>query len=375
MKIVCAGGCEHIHAFVCKLFIDHIVSEQCCPQGSACDVLLTVLMLLRCLFVTAGHANWLQDFCCTSDLRFMNAILGAVNLVLAANLHSVIHDNVPSKTTSLLMGFCIVMSPIHFFFTNLFYTDISSLTSILACHLSVRTQRRVLGFFFAVFAIFVRQTNIVWVCFVYFDSILEDLKIQEVCSSIPCVDLLHQSSCLIRKIIHHRLHLIRNFWAIVVLPTGFYCFVLWNGGIVVGDKQAHKPVVHTAQIAYFFLFLLGCGLPLFALSDVSHGVLHTAYRKPLQSGFLLILCFLLLQWGTYIHQYTLADNRHFTFYVWRWFLSHEWFRSCLSPVVWYSVMSTAQLMSSTQTALWMVGFMACGAAVLIPAGLLEFRWM
>lgn len=331
-------------------------------------------MLLGCLFVTAGHANWLQDCCCTSDLRFMNAMLAVVNLVLVSNLHSVIHDQLPTKSTSLLVGFCVVTSPMHFFFANLFYTDISSVTSILACHLGVRTERKLLGFFSGVFAILVRQTNIVWVCFVYFDSILEDLKFGDIYNDVSCGGLIQQSFSLVRKIVGHRWRLLRNFWAILVVPAGFWCFVSWNGGIVVGDKEAHKPVVHVAQIAYFFLFLLGCGLPLFAAPDVMYRVCQTAHRKAWQSGFLFVVCFSVLKWGTYVHPYTLADNRHITFYVWRRVLSHEWSRQALSPVVWYSMVSCAHLFSSTQTVLWMAAFGVCGAAVLIPAGLLEFRY-
>lgn len=40
----------------------------------------------------------------------------------------------------------------------------------------------------------------------------------------------------------------------LLVPVCFAAFVVWNGGIVLGDKAAHAPVKHLMQPLYFALF-------------------------------------------------------------------------------------------------------------------------
>ena len=53
--------------------------------------------------------------------------------------------------------------------------------------------------------------------------------------------------------------LLHDMWALLLVPVAFAAFVVWNGGIVVGDKAAHAPVRHLMQPLYFVLF---CSLAL-----------------------------------------------------------------------------------------------------------------
>lgn len=46
-----------------------------------------------------------------------------------------------------------------------------------------------------------------------------------------------------------------------VLLACFGAFVHTNGGIVLGDKDAHKPVLHAAQLPYFAAFAVAMGVP------------------------------------------------------------------------------------------------------------------
>lgn len=48
--------------------------------------------------------------------------------------------------------------------------------------------------------------------------------------------------------------LLSDLWPVLLVPTCFAGFVVWNGGIVVGDKTAHAPVKHLMQPLYFALF-------------------------------------------------------------------------------------------------------------------------
>ena len=51
--------------------------------------------------------------------------------------------------------------------------------------------------------------------------------------------------------------LLSDLWALFLIPLIFAAFVIWNGGIVVGDKAAHKAVKHLMQPLYFVLFTTG----------------------------------------------------------------------------------------------------------------------
>lgn len=48
--------------------------------------------------------------------------------------------------------------------------------------------------------------------------------------------------------------LLTDLWPVLLVPACFAAFVVWNGGIVLGDKAAHAPVQHLMQPLYFVLF-------------------------------------------------------------------------------------------------------------------------
>ena len=51
-----------------------------------------------------------------------------------------------------------------------------------------------------------------------------------------------------------KLSLLSDLWALILVPLLFAAFVVWNQGIVLGDKAAHVPVKHLMQPMYFLLF-------------------------------------------------------------------------------------------------------------------------
>jgi alpha-1,2-glucosyltransferase len=47
-----------------------------------------------------------------------------------------------------------------------------------------------------------------------------------------------------------------------MLAAAFVAFVVWNRGIVLGDRSAHHPVLHCTQPLYFALFAMFSAWPL-----------------------------------------------------------------------------------------------------------------
>lgn len=54
----------------------------------------------------------------------------------------------------------------------------------------------------------------------------------------------------------------------VVVVATFAAFAVANGGIVVGDRDAHRPTLHLAQLPYFCLFSAAAFAPLWLPSSM-----------------------------------------------------------------------------------------------------------
>jgi len=101
--------------------------------------------------------------------------------------------------------------------------------------------------------------------------------------------------------------------------------------LVVGDKSAHEAVVHVPQLFYFFLFTLAFAPSLWIPQFLQlHKIIA---RRKLLILFLAAAMFVIIKYNTLIHPYMLADNRHYTFYVWnRFYARHELARFAIIPV-------------------------------------------
>ncbi len=56
--------------------------------------------------------------------------------------------------------------------------------------------------------------------------------------------------------------LLGQLWSLALVPVGFVVFMVWNKGIVVGDRSAHKPVKHWMQPLYFALYTTAALAPM-----------------------------------------------------------------------------------------------------------------
>lgn len=71
----------------------------------------------------------------------------------------------------------------------------------------------------------------------------------------------------------HKWRLLRELWSLALVPAAFAVFVVVNGGIVVGDRNNHTPVLHLMQLPYLLLFAAGALAPVhfnFPRYSVSH---------------------------------------------------------------------------------------------------------
>uniref|UniRef100_A0A1I7TR18 Dol-P-Glc:Glc(2)Man(9)GlcNAc(2)-PP-Dol alpha-1,2-glucosyltransferase n=1 Tax=Caenorhabditis tropicalis TaxID=1561998 RepID=A0A1I7TR18_9PELO len=233
----------------------------------------------------------------------------------------------------------------------LFYTDLLSLAAVLWAF-SIANPLISAGFF--LLSICTRQTNIIWAaCYAF--SVLAS-RIDGSRGKVENLKLLILSAF--------------SLWPFIGLAAGFLGFLYWNNyQIVLGDAKAHKPKFHVAQLFYAIAFSAAHSWP-----QMLPGLLTLLGSLTEPRALLLQATVAILVYNfSYDHPYLLADNRHFTFYIWKRFLALPSLRCSFSPLY---VLSATFLNKATwhihvfHKILFAVGCFF----TLVPAHLFEMRY-
>ncbi|KAJ9663951.1 glucosyltransferase [Coniosporium apollinis] len=145
--------------------------------------------------------------------------------------------------------------------------------------------------------------------------------------------------------------LITAVFPYVLLLVLFAGFVAWNGGVVLGDKSNHVATIHLPQMLYLWPYITFFSFPLLLPHIVAPFVALTQPReadsksRPLLSLtpavflprtwiFLTLaaLAMATVHFNTIVHPFTLADNRHYVFYVFRILLRHPAIKYLATPI-------------------------------------------
>ncbi|KAK6828399.1 Dol-P-Glc:Glc(2)Man(9)GlcNAc(2)-PP-Dol alpha-1-2-glucosyltransferase [Apiospora arundinis] len=173
------------------------------------------------------------------------------------------------------------------------------------------------------------------------------------------------------------LTILRRVYPHIATMGLFVAFVIWNGGVVLGDKSNHIATLHLAQMLYIWPLFAFFSAPLFLPQTLR--CLNAAYRfvtgsspssattpspvtrrvsshstqleksallkafnvvfsnGPILSVLLVAACLiiglLIVHFNTIIHPFTLADNRHYMFYIFRYSILRGFLvRHALVPV-------------------------------------------
>ncbi|TQW00477.1 glucosyltransferase [Cordyceps javanica] len=142
-------------------------------------------------------------------------------------------------------------------------------------------------------------------------------------------------------VICNPLQVLRQVWPYIVVLASFVSFVQWNGSVVLGDKSNHVATIHLAQMLYIWPFFAFFSLPLLLPSGLSFLNMAASFlRTPTRAAtatvaapgsFLrfrvlwpayltgtAVLSLAVVWFNTVVHPFTLADNRHYMFYVFRY---------------------------------------------------------
>ncbi|XP_037934963.1 putative Dol-P-Glc:Glc(2)Man(9)GlcNAc(2)-PP-Dol alpha-1,2-glucosyltransferase [Teleopsis dalmanni] len=283
--------------------------------------------------------------CSVLGLRLISFTSAVINVVL---LYKIRRRNLKRSKSSLaaLDAFTIAALPPLYFFSHLYYTDTISLTTILLFYYFWQKESHLQAAVYAAASVLMRQTNVVWVGMAF---------------GIMSLDVLIKNYAAFKRIKYHQVQtfkvqtwleiltnfklMLRSIWQILkkgcfylVILLPFVAFVFINGSIVIGDKQAHEASIHLPQLFYFSIFVL-----IFAISNSIKQLkvtLQVILHEKLIVLFVIGVCVLIVKWNTLVHPYLLADNRHYTFYIWnRLYGRFSWFKYAVTPVYIFALIA------------------------------------
>ncbi|KAL0338315.1 UNVERIFIED_CONTAM: actin [Sesamum angustifolium] len=279
----------------------------------------------------------------THSTSVLNGVLSVLCSILVYEIITHLRPSLDDKKATF-RAVVLSLYPVHWFFTFLYYTDVASLTAVLAMYLLILKKKFLLSSLLGALSVLIRQTNIIWMLFVACAGVIEFAQ-------------SHQ----------------RNSAEVVEFSRSKE-----KDDLSANVLKMRMRFSHFAQLLYFAVVSAVFMLPVhFSLGQVA--VLFQQFRKNKLLNFFqwlmaLTVSFLSVQFFSIAHPYLLADNRHYTFYLWRKVINfHSSTKYLMVPLYVYSWFSIVSNLAKNQDALVLVYFVAC-AASLIPAPLIEFRY-
>ena len=280
------------------------------------------------------------------------------------------------------------LCPVLYFFSFLYYTDQVSTAMVLLTLCLQMSGQRWLSAFAGLLSVLCRQTNIVWVflcgALSAGDILVTEVRCHQASTKRPPTISLTTSGQLRELVIgtwdiSRTWKLIRVLGLVilrcggyVVVGAAFLVFVRLNDGVVVGDRSAHVVTIHLAQILYFAAFFTALTFP-YAVKNIPEFIAFTR-RNVLRTVLTAIVILGVIHFNTLAHPYLLADNRHFTFYLWRRIiLRHEAIKYLLCPGYLFGLYHICQSMAKSDLIFKLV-LPFCVIINIVPQLLMEFRY-
>jgi alpha-1,2-glucosyltransferase len=294
--------------------------------------------------------------------------------------------------------------PLNYFFQYLYYTDNGSTFFCLLAYYQHLRKRQNIAAIVGCVAVLYRQTNIVWIVFYMaltllinarnlVDKAVKDgnstrlswlmrymIETPEQRQQHNLFTAIHMDSKQIKVLLGNLFELLgsRTIWPYFQVICSFGLFVYANKGIVVGDRSNHEASLHVTQLFYFFTFSIICTAWHVVWRPIQNPVdlIKWLSKRLFVLTVSMIVSMLIVQQFTYEHPFLLADNRHYTFYIWsRLYRRHATIKYFMVPVYVLSTVLFYSLLSKANKSYgWLVAFTICLSLCLIPQKLIEFRY-
>lgn len=307
--------------------------------------------------------------CDQTALRSLNLVAGVLVLPLVLSL-------VPNSN---FWKINVVSLPLLYTYYFLFYTDVWATILVVFSILIVVSKPDMTGALLSsivgLISLWFRQTNIIWLAFAA--CLLVDQR------KIPGKTTWEQFTLYVVEFLED-LPLLTPYVAVAGL---FAVFIKVNGGITLGDKENHQMSLHLVQVFYCSSFLAFFTVPLWFSPTTARKYLKFAVLNNNGANFIMTLASLfaihyVINNFTVVHPFLLADNRHYTFYLYRKVLSQKYANLVVVPVYHFSSWVVVHMLEST---FWLnsdlslppfsiVAFVGASIITLIPSPLFEPRY-
>lgn len=309
------------------------------------------------------------------------------------------HQRLPQPqdiTSPSITAITLATFPPLWFFGFLYYTDVPGIAFVLGSFVAQANGSNWLAALLGLWSLFFRQTNIIWILYIFaYHNVFTLRWTRRTKGSKPSIlhdppalnatflDIVYSFTSLVRAIPS----LLWEFIPYGILSAAFAAFMIWNGGIVLGDKSNHVPALHIPQLFYFYAFSTAFGWPALLFSGVGKtagpiGLAKEVFARMAGNTRRIALTIIwtiviatCVHFFTIHHPFVLSDNRHYTFYVWKRILfAHPLISYALSPVYlacWWAWWIRA---GSTQSLLQTMVLPLALIPTLLPSPLLEPRY-
>ncbi|XP_073126032.1 dol-P-Glc:Glc(2)Man(9)GlcNAc(2)-PP-Dol alpha-1,2-glucosyltransferase isoform X2 [Henckelia pumila] len=271
------------------------------PPGLYVTSLAYVASLFPGLYCLQAVSSF-SDSCSTAILRFTNGILAVACSILIYEIITHLRPSIDDKKATLC-SLVLSLYPLHWFFSFLYYTDVASLTAVLATYLFSLKKKYFLSSLLGGLSVLMRQTNIIWMLFVACTGVIDFtlshkndcLKVDKsiVTKEKDTQDAYNRGASVATKLRKRRVgkglgsrnnltsqasgpticssglydeirdiiiiswnflgELLVTFSPFFVIFMAFVAFVCWNGSIVLGAKDSHAVSPHFSQLLYYSL--------------------------------------------------------------------------------------------------------------------------
>ena len=377
------------------------------------------------LYFIATVLGWATRRCDLTALRFVNAAFTVACFPLFYFLALTLNTSEQPTAALIIKASACCLFPVHFFHGLLYYTDTVSVFFVFLALLAGLRGWRGTRFIASLLSIAMRQTNAVWVGFILGCGIFKEIdpslifgdrgdrkkrkmkeegyssqRQQQQDHQQQQVSFIEPIKNIMTSIWNDKYSLIvTKSWEIIALLVSFATFVIWNGGVVIGDKSHHTLSLHLMQPIYLIAYIAAALAPLcFSTGSISN-TLKMAIKHPGMYIMTAAVMMTMVYNFTLIHPFMVADNRHIVFYIWRRVLNYRWWsRYALIPFYLHSATALLKAVvareggrmdgggggggsrrekmehSSSQRLPLLLLWWLCSAVVLVPSKLVEFRY-
>ncbi|XP_018309656.1 putative Dol-P-Glc:Glc(2)Man(9)GlcNAc(2)-PP-Dol alpha-1,2-glucosyltransferase [Mycetomoellerius zeteki] len=324
------------------------------------------------------------------DITYMRGIsvLGAfINLYLFFNI---IKENWMSqmdwwnKWSIIGLTHNLTLFPPLYFWSFFYYTDVMSVNMVLLMFYLHQRKHTMMVALAGLLAVLIRQTNIIWLGFFTIERALDifDSRMKEpvppkkLSTSLHFFLIWRQLMYELRKgplcFVKFVAQICGSLLPYLTVCLMFVTFVVWNGGIVVGDRSAHVATIHVCQIFYFSTFVSLFSWP-YVIPHWQTCLRFLRQHWIFASGAIALMAAIICS-NTLVHPYILADNRHYSFYVWNRYMGrYAEFKYLLIPIYCASLFAMSRNIAHLRF-LTQINYVICVCVVLIPQLLVEPRY-